>query len=233
VPVHEWDDPSPPDPTQVNPNPNISLETEIPDEDLEAVLPGMPNMDAFDQSCGVSQVIYPNIGLDTLVDHRPHFLGETKGEPVTLRLSENLSKMIDRIIHDRSTGYRTKSEFLRDAAFHLARALVQQYSLQDPRLVSYLNSANLAAQLDFNARLREQVEKAEHDLTDYLLYVIERGGLGEAVRAIDKYESTARTIPIDWWRDRWLHVLTTNPLVQHILSAHQNAQSKAHGVQSA
>jgi metal-responsive CopG/Arc/MetJ family transcriptional regulator len=209
-PAQDFDD--------INPNPGISLETDMPDIDPSLTLPQMPTLDQIEQ-LGIVP-IHPEVSLDTQINHTVHFLSEAKGEPVTIRLSPQLSQLVDRLIHARSTGYRTKSEFFRDAAYHLARALCQLHNIQDPRLVSYLISAEAAAQADFESRLRDQIQDAEHKFTDYLLAVVERGGLAEAIRAIDAHENTARRIPIDWWRNRWLSTLYNSPLVKQIRAAH-------------
>lgn len=193
-------------------------DTELPDIDPESILPQMPTDEQFEQLGLVP--IHPEVSLDTQLNHHIHFLSEAKGEPVTIRLSPQLCQMIDRLIHSRSTGYRTKSEFFRDAAYHLAKALSELHNIQDPRLVSYLADAEAHALADFESQLRERLQEAEHKLTDYLLAVIERGGLAEAIRAIDAHERTARRIPIDWWRNRWLAVTQNSPLVRQIRAAH-------------
>lgn len=212
----EWDDPTPSAPAQ-------DSEPDDPTDEIGPVLPSLGlTPERFAELCGRDLRVHPVLPLASL-NHRPAFVEPdaetaTRGEPVTVRLPEACARMIDVLVHSQETPYRTRSDFLRDAAFHLAYALVEAHQINDPRLKSYLITAQQAADAAFMARIREQVRQAEHDLTDYLLAVLERGDLPEAYRVIQKRLNEVGRIPVDHWRNLWLDMLRTNPLVALLLT---------------
>lgn len=90
------------------------------------------------------------------------------GSPANAKISTGLHGEISALIATKKLPYRTVGDFMRDAAFHRARYLAQQYKLGQ---LQGLTDTDLAAQFfeaeeDTNNRQRALIERIERNLTN-------------------------------------------------------------------
>jgi Arc/MetJ-type ribon-helix-helix transcriptional regulator len=163
----------------------------------------------------------PDLRLDTEWNTQPHWVTDAKGEPFTFRLSPPLSRVITILVESNATPYRSKSDFVRDACYYLAKAIRDLTNLKDQRLETELAEANAISKAAHESRLQEKVLTYEVALTDAVIGCIERRALHEACRELDAAWQWVETIPVMHRRGMYQAVFTQSPLIQAVLALGQ------------
>lgn len=192
--------------------PDIDLDDDTPilapirtDGDLDIGQPAFPNFPA------------PDIRLDTAFTAQPHYGNDGKGEPFTFRLQPGLAHLVTILVESPATPYRSKSDFIRDACYYLARAIRDLVNVKDQRLEAELEEAKVDSWAAHEARLQERVTKFEHALTDAVIGCLERNALAEACRQIEAAWANTLCVPILHRRRMYQESLIESPLIQAVL----------------
>lgn len=149
----------------------------------------------------------PDIDLVSVTDLRPHFTGDLKGVLVSLRVPENMARLIDILLAQEGIPHENRSDFFRDAGYYYALALVQMLQLKHPVIQSLLFQERLQADARYLADEQERLNAAARDMHDYLVGLIEQAALDEIRRALELYYKTAGEISLQHWRDAYIRTM--------------------------
>lgn len=159
---------------------------------------------------------YEALSISDFLDFRSHFdPGDlSQGVTVSVRLPEDLARMMDRLIHREDVPFATKSDLLREGVFVLLKALVDKLRVHDPMLLSLMAEAKVRAETKFAIERHDAWKEMRENLEIQLVFWLDRGEVLECGRAIQSYWNEAQGIQYPAWREHVCQVLRTHPLVK-------------------
>lgn len=160
---------------------------------------------------------FPGLKIASKYTGDQHFGTEVTGTPYTFRIPDELSRAIDLLLAGGYVPYKTKSAFLRDAAYYLLEGIRELVQIGDARLLAILRAADEEATLHHSASLESRLWESERVITGYLIHVISRKDLLSACHYLSDRIRAVKAMPIAYERALWRTMLERNPIVSTIL----------------
>ena len=144
----------------------------------------------------------------------PHFSTSSGGTIVSAQLPHELVRMLDIILVDPRFPMRTRSDIIREAAFHYLAALDKAFAT-DPVLRELIASEEL---INLMADLREKQDRLHSvavSLRDMLCLYLNRGDIPSAMIALKRFYTRALALSTEE-RDGYLSLIRDLPVCRYV-----------------
>lgn len=152
---------------------------------------------------------------EKVVDYAPQIVKSSPGQIISAKLPEEIVREMDEIVDDRRFGFRTRTDFVREAVHVFARILFHHYELKNPRLMRMILEREITAHLDEAKIYREQLYRSAVGLRNLLIEDIVAGHVGKAMLNLRGFYAQVRGLPEEE-AEGYLRLLTDMPVCRAV-----------------